>query len=205
MKTLKIIFLIALPIALLSCNDKSGNKNRDNNNRQDNNKSNSTRSIDTVSKGSMLPAINFRDQQDEENDFVKEAANGGLLEVELGRYAEQNAENPRVKKFGEMMVRDHSKVNDQLKSLASGKNISLPEELDSKHKDTLEDLRKEKGADFDKAYMKNMVEDHEKDIKEFQKIAEDGKDAEIKSFAAKTLPTLQMHLDSAKSIHDAIK
>jgi putative membrane protein len=205
MKALKIIFLLALPIAILSCNSQAGNKNRDNNNRQNVNKSNSKRDVDTVSKSSMLPRINLFDQQDDDMDFLKEAASGGLLEVELGRYAEQNAQNPRVKKFGAMMVKDHQKVNDELKSLASEKNVTLPAQLEGKHRDMLEDLQKENGADFDKAYMKGMVSDHEKDVDQFKKVAEGAKDPQIKTFAAKTLPVLLMHLDSAKSIHDAIK
>jgi putative membrane protein len=205
MKTLRIFFLMIMPVAVLSCNDQSGNKNRDNNNNKSKDKSNSTRDIDTVSKSSMLPAIKFSPQQDDDKDFLKEAASGGLLEVELGRFAEQNAQNPRVKKFGAMMVRDHQKVNDELKTLASGKNITLSDEMDNKHKDMVDDLKKEQGDDFDKAYIKGMVEDHEKDVDKFQKVAEDGKDPEIKAFAAKTLPTLLMHLDSAKSIKEALK
>lgn len=203
MKTFKIFFLMALPLVVLSCNDQ-GNKNRNNTNKNKN-KSNTTRDVDTVSKGSLLPTISFRAQQDEDKDFLKEVASGGLMEVELGKLAEKNAENPRVKKFGAMMVRDHQKVNDELKTLATSKNVALSDQMENKHRDMVEDLQKKQGEDFDKAYMKGMVEDHEKDVDKFQKVAEDGKDPEVKTFAAKTLPTLLMHLDSAKSVKDALK
>ena len=209
MKTLKFMFLMALPVILLSCGDSSNSRQRNNNDmnkdrqNKDNTKTNTKR--DTISTGSMLP-FNFKATQDNaDEDFLKEAANGGLMEVELGKYAEENAANPRVQKFGAMMVRDHSKVNDELKSLAKSKNIELPATLDDTHKNKLDEMMKEKGDDFDKAYVKDMVDDHEKDVDQFQKQAENGKDDEVKAFAAKTLPVLLMHLDSAKAIRDDLR
>lgn len=139
------------------------------------------------------------------DDFVKEAAIGGMAEVELGRYVEQNAVNPRVKNFGSMMVRDHTKANEELKSIASQKNIQLPASMDDQHMNNVNELKKKQGAELDKDYMRDMVDDHEKDVDKFRKQSENGKDSEIKAFAAKTLPVLQMHLDSAKTIRDALK
>jgi putative membrane protein len=139
------------------------------------------------------------------DDLVKEAAIGGMAEVELGRYVEQNAVNPRVKNFGSMMVRDHTKANEELKSIASQKNIQLPASMDDQHMNNVNELKKKQGAELDKDYMRDMVDDHEKDVDKFRKQSENGKDSEIKAFAAKTLPVLQMHLDSAKTIRDALK
>lgn len=138
------------------------------------------------------------DKQDA--DFAVEAANGGMMEVELGKYAQQNAASQRVKDFGAMMVKDHSKANDELKQIAGSKNITLPAETGSDAKKTMDDLMKKTGKDFDKAYMNMMVDDHKKDIREFEKAAKDCKDGDIKNFAIKTLPVLQVHLDSTKAI-----
>lgn len=189
-------FLIAaLPVLLLACNNQQQNK-------VDKNLNDDALLVENA-KVEANSSNNAEPQSVE--DFVKEAAIGGLMEVELGRYVEQNAANARVKNFGSMMVRDHSKANDELKSIASQKNIQLPASMDEKHMNNVNDLKKKKGAELDKDYMSDMVDDHEKDVDKFRKQSEDGKDPEIKAFATKTLPVLQTHLDSAKSIHDALK
>ena len=134
-------------------------------------------------------------------DFAMEAAQGGMMEVQLGSYAQQNALSERVKAFGAMMVRDHSKANDELKSIATTKSITLPADMsDSKEKKEMNELMKKTGKDFDKAYMKMMVEDHKKDVKAFEDASKDVKDTELKNFASSTLPVLKVHLDSAKAI-----
>jgi putative membrane protein len=132
--------------------------------------------------------------------FVREAAEGGLMEVELGRIAQEKASSQEVKDFGKRMVDDHSKANDQLKDIAAKQNIDLPTEVNSKQRQVIDRLSNLSGEQFDKAYMQHMVKDHRKDVSEFQKEAKNGKDADIKSFASNTLPTLQEHLDLAKKI-----
>jgi putative membrane protein len=130
-----------------------------------------------------------------------EAAQGGMMEVQLGSYAQQNALSERVKAFGAMMVRDHSKANDELKSIATTKSITLPADMsNSKDKKEMDELMKKTGKDFDKAYMKMMVDDHKKDVKAFEDASKDVKDTELKNFASSTLPVLKVHLDSAKAI-----
>lgn len=191
MKTSKIYLLLVFPVILFSCNSQQ-NRSKE-------------VSKDTT-KNAMLvenAKVEGGEQQSDE-DFVKEAASGGLMEVELGRYAQQNATNPRVKNFGAMMVKDHSKANEELRSIATSKNITMPAAMMDKQQNTVNDLQK-KGADFDKEYMKEMVDDHEKDVDKFQKMAENGKDPDLKAFAAKTVSILLMHQDSAKSIRDALK
>ena len=133
-------------------------------------------------------------------DFAVDAADGGMMEVQLGQYAAQNAMDQRVKDFGTMMVQDHSQANDKLKSLASQKNITLPASVSNDKMNHMNDLMKKKGKDFDKAYVNMMVDDHKKDIKKFEEEAKDGKDADVKSFASATLPTLYKHLDSIQAI-----
>lgn len=132
--------------------------------------------------------------------FVKEAAQGGMAEVELGQLAMQNGSSEAVKKFGERMVYDHSKANDQLKELAANKGVSLPQTPGMKEKAIKMRLSKLSGDQFDKAYMKDMLEDHKDDIAAFQKESTSGSDADVKNFASQTLPTLQDHLKEAENI-----
>jgi putative membrane protein len=136
--------------------------------------------------------------------FVKEAADGGMAEVELGQLAVEKASNEEVKKFGQRMVDDHGKANDKLKEIASSKGIELPQEPSAKHKAIKERLSKLSGTDFDHAYMADMLKDHKMDIAAFTHESTSGKDAEVKSFASDTLPTLQDHLKNARSASAAI-
>jgi len=135
-----------------------------------------------------------------ERKFVMDAAEGGMAEVELGKLAKDKGSSDGVKQFGQRMFDDHSKANDELKKIASSKTITLPDSLDAKHKATIDRLSKLSGADFDRAYIKEMVKDHEQDVKEFQRESQSGSDPEIKDFAAKTLPTLQDHLRQIKEL-----
>ena len=132
--------------------------------------------------------------------FAVEAAQGGLTEVELGKVAMRNATDPSVKEFGLRMVSDHSRANDELKSIAAQKNIQLPAEVSSSQKSLIDKLSKLSGAEFDKEYMADMVKDHEEDVAAFETQAKDGGTAEIKEFAGKTLPTLKSHLEMAREV-----
>jgi putative membrane protein len=132
--------------------------------------------------------------------FMKKAAQGGLAEVELGRLAEQKAASQDVKDFGKQMVNDHQKANEQLKAVASKQNVDLPGEVSAKQRKEIDRLSKLSGEQFDKAYMQHMLKDHKKDVAEFRKEANKGKDPDVKSFAANTLPTLEQHLQHAQSI-----
>jgi putative membrane protein len=137
--------------------------------------------------------------------FVEKAAIGGLAEVQMGQLAKQKAASDQVKQFGTRMVDDHSKANDELKQVASSKGITLPSDLDAKHKNKMARLEKLSGAQFDRAYMDDMVADHKEDVAEFQKQAKSGQDPDIKGFASKTLPTLQEHLNMAESTDKSVK
>ncbi len=131
--------------------------------------------------------------------FIKEAAIGGMEEVELGNLAKQKASSNDVKQFGDRMVTDHGKANDELKQVAHQKNIELPASLDAKHKATVDRLSKLSGDAFDKAYMKEMLSDHRHDVSAFKRESSSAKDSDVKQFASKTLPTLEDHLKLAEN------
>jgi putative membrane protein len=132
--------------------------------------------------------------------FVKEAAMGGMAEVELGKLATEKASSADVKQFGQRMVDDHGKAGDELKSLAESKKVTLPAALDAKHQAMRDRLSKLSGSAFDRAYMKEMVADHNKDVAAFMKASKTAADPDLKAWAGKTLPTLQEHQKMAKEI-----
>lgn len=127
--------------------------------------------------------------------FVKEAAMGGMAEVEMGKMAEKQGVSPEVKQIGARMVTDHSRMNKELMAVAKKKGIKLgkaqPMEI--------------KGSTFDKDYLAMMVSDHDKDIASFQAEAKNGEDPELKAMAAKSLPTLKSHLAMVKAAQKKVK
>lgn len=141
----------------------------------------------------------------QDNNFWMEAAQGGMAEVMMGNLALQRAQNEEVKRFAQMMVDDHTRSNEELKTLAAGKNVTLPADVNNKQKATMSKLNGRSGADFDREYMKTQVSEHEKMVKLFQRQAERGTDADAKAFAAKTLPNLQSHLEMARTISANVK
>jgi putative membrane protein len=130
---------------------------------------------------------------EKDKTFMKKAAKGGMMEVAMGNLAEQNAKSEDVKSFGKRMVADHGKANDELKSLASKKNVKLP---------TKEPTEK---WSSDKAYMDMMVKDHEKDLAEFRAEANSGSDPDVKKFAEDAAKVVQEHLDAAKDTQSKLK
>ena len=142
---------------------------------------------------------------DEAAEFAVEAADLGLLEVQLSTLALTKASSPQVKQFAQMMVDDHTKANNELKTLAQTKNISLPTVLSDASQRKFDNLNEKTGAEFDKEYMDAMVKDHKEAIDEFEDEAEDGKDAEIKSWAAGKLTALRHHLETAEKAQEVAK
>src|ERR1700712_513332 len=193
MKKLTYITLIAGMIFLMqACSGPKDSRARAD--------SENTAKADTAKKDSSLATVDKDDAK-----FAVAAANGGIAEVKLGQLAQQKAANAKGKDFGGMMVTDHSKANDEMKALAKSKGITLPDSVDSKEQKVKSDLSAKSGADFDKAYVSNMIDDHKEDIKEFEDAAKNCKDADLKAFAVKTLPTLKMHLDAIQKIYDSMK
>jgi putative membrane protein len=146
----------------------------------------------------LVASAAFADSPD--SSFFKNAAEGGMSEVELGQLAQTKASSPAVKDFGAMMVKDHSAANDKLKALAASEGVSLPDSPSMMQKASKTKLNMMSGDSFDKSYIKGMIADHKEDIKEFQKEVAEGKDPQAKGFASATLPTLQMHLQKIESI-----
>ena len=140
-----------------------------------------------------------------DKDFANKAAEGGIMEVDLGQLAASKATSQDVKDFGNRMVTDHGKASDELKQLASNKGLTLPAQPGAEEKKTSDALSKKTGKDFDKAYISDMVKDHEKDAKEFEKASKDLKDPDLKAWASKTLTVVQDHLKMAKQIAGKLK
>jgi putative membrane protein len=132
--------------------------------------------------------------------FVKEATRGGTSEVELGQLAKQKGASQSVKDFGDRMVKDHQKANEELKTIAQSKGAAIPADLTRTEKSSMDKLQKASGAEFDREYASAMVKDHRTDVKDFKDAADDLKDPELKAFAEKTLPTLQEHLRLAEDM-----
>jgi len=132
--------------------------------------------------------------------FVMEAYEGGMAEVALGQLATEKASNPKVKEFGQRMVTDHGKANDELKTLAASKKITLPTKLSAKNQATKDRFSKLSGSAFDHAYINDMVKDHQADSAAFHKAANTAQDPDIKAWATKTGAVVDEHLKMAQDI-----
>jgi putative membrane protein len=141
-----------------------------------------------------------------DQEFVTKAATGNLMEVHMGKLGVERATNANVKQFAQRMVDDHTKANKELLSIADLKKENLPKDLakDKEHEAAMKKFAELKGAEFDRAYMKQMVADHQKTISLFEAQAKNGKDAKLKAFAEKTLPTLREHLKQAQEIESKL-
>jgi putative membrane protein len=191
MKNSLNLLLAVLLIMAVSCNSNSPNNSNSTDAAIDSNK----KELKTEDSTAVL----------DDTKFAVAAANGGLLEVQLGKLAQKKAITPKVIEFATMMVNDHSKANKELLAIAGTKAITLPAILDNKTQKDYDDMAKLGKGEFEKAYTDYMVKDHKEDIEEFKKEAADGKDAELKAFASKHVPILEHHLQMAQQASDAIK
>jgi putative membrane protein len=164
-----------------------------------------TMSTDTASTTSSTLSSAATSLSHDDQEFLTKTAEGGMAEVDLGNLAAQSAAAADVKTFASQMVTDHSKANDELKQLATQKSFTLPAEPNQEQKDLKAKLAAKSGKEFDKDYMKAMVDDHEKVVKAFENAAANAGDADVKAWAAKTLPTLQHHLEMAKATEKKVK
>jgi putative membrane protein len=144
----------------------------------------------------------FQNQKD--TAFVTSAADAGMLEVQLGKLAAAKGSSPEVKRFGESMVADHSKANDELKALAGKKGIMIPVTLSAKSQKKYEALSTKTGADFDRAYADQMVKDHQEVIAKFKQESQAGNDAELKAWAQGKVAVLEHHLMMAQNMQKAL-
>ena len=138
-----------------------------------------------------------------EKAFIMKAANGGMAEVEMGKLAADKGGSDAVKDFGNRMVKDHSKANDQLKDVAANMGVTVPDKVNAKEQAMIDKLSAMSGAAFDKAYVKEMVNDHKKDIAEFETAGKEVKNADLKKFIDDTVPVMKDHLDTIQKFDQA--
>jgi putative membrane protein len=194
MENRQISFLLLLLFFSFACNRATDPQN-----------SETSTNMMTENEGRSTPTeLNSETAVDDDAlTFMKKAASAGTMEVELGNLAREKAVNPRVKNFGEMMVRDHSTANKALLQIGAQKAVQINVAMNREHKQMVDSMKKLNGTQFDQHYIGMMVKDHAKDIQEFEQAA-DNRDPEVNRFATKTLPVLRKHLDSAKAIQASL-
>ncbi|MGO4708780.1 DUF4142 domain-containing protein [Chryseobacterium sp. 2TAF14] len=199
-----IVMLLAVT-TVASCNKK--------NTVADENAVTQTETSTTSDSGSMVgdsattsdTAQQSSSLSDQDKKFADAAAKGGMMEVMAGELAAKSATNSTVKTLGQMMVKDHTKANDELKQWAAQNNYNLPSGLDADQQKKFDELKTKKGAEFDRMYTAQMVSDHQKTIADFKKQAAEGSETSLKAFATKTLPTLEHHLMESEKAKNAVK
>jgi putative membrane protein len=176
--------------------NQNGNSNTGNSN-QNQNANTANRNDNTRARGEQagMGTLSSQDQK-----FLMDAAISGMKEVQAGRMAAQLGSSDAVKQFGRTMVEHHTKANTELMSLAQSKGVTLPTAMEDKHRSDMSKLQAQRGADFDRAFAKMMLKDHEKAVDLFEKESTKGGDADLKAFASSTLPTLQEHLSMARAL-----
>ena len=141
----------------------------------------------------------------DDQEFLRKAGESGLLEMQASELAVEKAQHPEVKKFAEMMIKDHGQANKELKALAESKGFQLPVELEGDKQDLMKELREAEGASFDDEYVDEVAVDaHEEAVDLFEDAAENAEDADIKAFAAKLLPTLKAHHEQGEKLDDLL-
>ena len=202
MKKRAIIFL-ALPL-FFACNNGSNDSVQKADSANES-KSDTSTSMNTATDTTNKMSTGTMSVDKSTSEVMTKVADVGMTEVKLGQMAQDKGMSQRVKDFGAMMVKDHTAAGDELKSMARQKNVTLPETMSNDHQKKTDDLNKKTGKDFDKAYMKAMVDGHQSTVNDFEKASKDTKDADVKAWVDKTLPTLKMHLDSAKAIQKTLR
>ena len=146
---------------------------------------------------------------DGDMDFVEEHLEMGNAEVELGRIAQERATHPDVKAFAQELVRDHQAAGEELRRIATNANPNFPATVDDEAREELTELREEMakltGRDFDRRYIDEMIDDHQEAVDDLEDKAENASHAEVKAWAAKTLPTVRQHLERARSLKEALE
>jgi putative membrane protein len=165
-----------------------------------------------TSAGQLMAAEHFGESKENRGQFtsrdyrfVTEAAQGGMSEIRLGELAKQKGGSQAVRDFGQRMITDHSKANDELRQIVSNKGATIPTEMSRKANSEIDRFEKLSGPEFDKAYIEFMVKDHKKDLKEFKDGAEDVSDPDLKNFAQKTASVIEEHLRTAEDLEKSVK
>ncbi len=179
MKKINFIAALFLSIFLLACQ----------NNNNQSQQSNTDESMN-----------NSQNKVDKDIDFLNKAKQGSMMEIQLGKLAEQKGQSAAVRNFGRMMVTDHSKADSSLNSLAQQNNIMLDQNLNEDKQEDINDLAKLSGKEFDKKYVNMMVDDHQEDVDNFKDEVDDASSPQVKQWASSTLPVLEKHLSKIKEI-----
>jgi len=137
--------------------------------------------------------------------FVTTAGQAGMAEVALANLALSKSQSEDVKQFAQMMITDHSKAGEELRSLATKKNLNFPAEPSAEQKVNADALAGLSGAAFDKAYIQTAIADHQAAVSLFENESKSGTDPDVKAWAAATLPTIRGHLAKAESLGGKIK
>lgn len=192
------IFALLLATTLLGCKGQGEEPGQP---ATDTTETAATTDTTMTATGSMSTAGTISDMSPDDKEFIVKAGMGGLTEMQMGNFGIQKATNAEVKAFSQRMVTDHGKANEELQVLATAKGVGLPTELDGEHKSALDHVNGLSGAEFDKTFMQHMVMDHEKAVADFTNASQNARDAELKAWAAKTLPALQDHLKQAQTLN----
>lgn len=191
----KLIYLFACTGALVfqSCGQRSDNA------------ADTTDTIEMATDSNGTSDIPVMESVTADTSFTNKAAIGGMAEVQFGKLALQKGTSPKVKDFATMMVKDHGKANEELKSIAMAKGLVLPTELDADHLAVQKELETKTGVEFEKAYIKAMVDGHQKTLALMEDGSTNLSDAELKAFAGKTAPVVKHHLDMITKMQAEMK
>lgn len=200
MNLMKMILLLLFVAVASSCASDGGSGSRNPDKQSLATPGNTGNTVASDSKTPSPPG-----ETSASSTFLTEAAYGGMAEVELSTAASERAENADVRRFAQMMLTDHGKANGEVRALASEKNVTLPTSLKTEHQAKAQELKGLSGSELDKAYADAMVNDHMKSVDLFSRQAGNAADPDLMAFAAKTLPTLQKHLENIKAIQAKLK
>jgi putative membrane protein len=199
-----VCIVMITTVSLQSCDNRKNNSSGETDH---NNNMNgvSTKTEDPKDVAEEHNDAKFNKDTEKEAQLMVDAADINLTEIKLGNLAQTKGTSKQIKDLGKMMATDHGKALEELKKLASSKNVTLPETVSDKGMDEYNKLDEKTGRDFDKKYAEMMVDGHKEAIKKFEKCEEDCTDSQVKNWATKTLPTLRNHLDHSMSCYDAFK
>ena len=207
----KTYLAVALAVAtFFACNSGTSSKTADSTTFNDTSHQSTFGQQDTSAAaangaGTMNDTANAKPLSDMDKQFAMDIAAGGNTEITASQIATTMAQNQRVKDFANMMINDHTKAGNELKTLASQHNVTLPDSVMPKQHDKLETLRKTSAKNFDKQYIDMMVQDHKEAVSKFQMASQKCDNSDLRTWASNTLPTIKMHLDSAQAIQKALK
>jgi putative membrane protein len=187
MKTINYLIAIAFPVIFSACNNDNGPKE------------------DDKKAAEEVNDAKFNKQGEKDADFVTDAQDINLTEMNLGQLAASKASSADTKDLGKMMQTSHKKAYDDLASLAAKKSITVPSAMSEKSKKDYDDLSQKTGVDFDKDFCDMMVKGHKDAIDKFEKASKDLTDPDLQAWASNMLPSLREHLDHAMHCQDMLK